>query len=168
MLIERLALQWIQKYILAFGGDPSKVTMFVPSILFEPLLVSHYPWWGRWGESAGSIAVSLQLLTNGGNSGGLYRGAFLESGSPYPVGNATAAQPSYDNLVADTGCAGAPDTLKCLANLPLANLTAAVNRSPNFFQVSAPTNVPSFIDGISYRWQSLPNSDPGPGLESTR
>ena len=25
--IERLALHWVQKYIHAFGGDPSKVTM---------------------------------------------------------------------------------------------------------------------------------------------
>jgi hypothetical protein len=27
ILLERLALQWIQKYIRQFGGDPSKVTM---------------------------------------------------------------------------------------------------------------------------------------------
>ena len=26
--IERLALRWIQKYIGAFGGDPTKVTMY--------------------------------------------------------------------------------------------------------------------------------------------
>ena len=25
--IERFALQWVQKYITAFGGDPRKVTM---------------------------------------------------------------------------------------------------------------------------------------------
>lgn len=25
--LERLALRWIQQYITAFGGDPSKVTM---------------------------------------------------------------------------------------------------------------------------------------------
>ena len=24
---ERMALRWVQKYIYAFGGDPSKVTM---------------------------------------------------------------------------------------------------------------------------------------------
>lgn len=28
-LLERLAMRWVQKYITAFGGDPSKVTMYV-------------------------------------------------------------------------------------------------------------------------------------------
>ena len=27
IFLERLGLQWVQKYISAFGGDPSKVTM---------------------------------------------------------------------------------------------------------------------------------------------
>lgn len=27
--VERFALKWIQKYISAFGGDPTKVTMWV-------------------------------------------------------------------------------------------------------------------------------------------
>lgn len=28
--VEREALKWVQKYISAFGGDPSKVMMYVP------------------------------------------------------------------------------------------------------------------------------------------
>jgi len=31
---ERQALRWVQKYISAFGGDPEKVTMRVPVLLF--------------------------------------------------------------------------------------------------------------------------------------
>ena len=42
-----------------------------------------------WGESAGSISVSLQMLTNGGNTEGLFRAAFMQSGSPPPVGDIT-------------------------------------------------------------------------------
>ena len=32
-----------------------------------------------WGESAGSISVALQLVLNGGDPGGLYRGAVMAS-----------------------------------------------------------------------------------------
>lgn len=38
-----------------------------------------------WGESAGSISVALQMLTNGGNPEGLFRGAFMQSGSPTSI-----------------------------------------------------------------------------------
>ena len=27
LVIERLALRWVQRYVSAFGGDPDKVTM---------------------------------------------------------------------------------------------------------------------------------------------
>ena len=37
---------------------------------------------GRWGESAGSISVAMQILANNGNSEGLFRGAFMQSGGP--------------------------------------------------------------------------------------
>lgn len=54
---ERLALRWIQKYVSSFGGDPQKVTL--------------------WGESAGAISAALQMTTNGGDTEGLFRAAFM-------------------------------------------------------------------------------------------
>ncbi|OCH90540.1 alpha/beta-hydrolase [Obba rivulosa] len=111
---QRQALRWIQNYIGAFGGDPEKVTI--------------------WGESAGSWSVALQLLTNGGNPEGLFRAAFLESGSPLPVGNITQVQSTYDALVADANCTGSADTLQCLREVSFDNLQTAVANATGTLQ----------------------------------
>ena len=60
------------------------------------------------------MSVAYHMITNDGNNGGLFRGAFMQSGSPIPVGDITHGQASYDALVAQTGCSGANDTLQCL------------------------------------------------------
>ncbi|KJA16248.1 hypothetical protein HYPSUDRAFT_219571 [Hypholoma sublateritium FD-334 SS-4] len=110
---QRQAMRWIQKYISAFGGDPSKVTI--------------------WGESAGAISVALHMVANGGNAEGLFRAAFMESGSALPVGDITDGQPHYDALVQQTGCAGSNDTLQCLRELPFDSFKEAMDMSPGIF-----------------------------------
>uniref|UniRef100_A0A2K6NFF6 Carboxylic ester hydrolase n=2 Tax=Rhinopithecus roxellana TaxID=61622 RepID=A0A2K6NFF6_RHIRO len=60
LLDQRLALQWVQENVAAFGGDPTSVTLF--------------------GESAGAASVGMHLLSP--PSRGLFHRAVLQSGAP--------------------------------------------------------------------------------------
>src|SRR6266404_239695 len=54
-----------------------------------------------WGESAGSISVSLQMLAKGGDTEGLFHAGFMQSGSPTAIGDLTHVSlftVSYDPL----------------------------------------------------------------------
>ena len=73
------------------------------------------------------------MVTNGGNTEGLFHAAFMESGSPIPVGDITHGQKDYDALVEETGCSGSSDTLECLREVPFNTLMNAINKSPGIF-----------------------------------
>jgi carboxylesterase type B len=80
-----LGMQWVQDHIWAFGGDPSKVTIY--------------------GESAGGSLISLLYLQPDIK---LFRNAIIESGgaSIVPVGPTATVWPDAFNIVADfVGCA---------------------------------------------------------------
>ncbi|XP_022085510.1 acetylcholinesterase-like [Acanthaster planci] len=100
LLDQRLALEWVRDNIKAFGGDPSRVAIF--------------------GESAGAASVGLHMVSP--DSGGLYRGAILESGdavAPWatvPASEATNRAFTFGKLV---GCERQTSAalLECLQQL---------------------------------------------------
>ncbi|KAL7280942.1 hypothetical protein ACG7TL_005891 [Trametes sanguinea] len=110
---QREALRWIQKYISAFGGDPAKVTI--------------------WGESAGSQSVAYQMVTNGGNTEGLFRAGWMESGAVEAVGSITKLQPTFDFIASEVGCASSSDVLSCLRGVPATDLKAAADKTPTVY-----------------------------------
>ncbi|KAJ4395117.1 hypothetical protein N0V91_011053 [Didymella pomorum] len=97
---QRLAMQWVNKHISSFGGDPKKVTI--------------------WGESAGAYSVGDHINAYDGNNDGLFRAAILESGGAVgaPLNGTDWYQAMYKNLTASVGCANAIDPLQCLRTVP--------------------------------------------------
>lgn len=107
---QRKALEWVQKYITSFGGDPSRVTL--------------------GGASAGGQSVCLQVTAYGGRDDGLFHASAAESQSFPDLRTVAESQYAYNNIVIRTGCMDSNDTLTCLRKLTATQLQAQNFNTP--------------------------------------
>ncbi|KAK2690704.1 hypothetical protein QWA68_010613 [Fusarium oxysporum] len=158
---QRIALHWVKENIAAFGGDPSKVTIF--------------------GESAGGGNVGYQAMAYGGVDEGLFRGIIAESGADgTDMKNYTAPQQRYDTIVKAVGCDKESDKLACLRQVPFEKLNATSTKiQGSFYPVVDDDFVPDYPSKLlaNGNFTKVPlmagtNADEGsffgmPGVDST-
>ncbi len=108
LLDQQAALKWVRRNIAAFGGDPTRVTIF--------------------GESAGGISVCLQLTAPGAE--GLFQRAINESGPCQMVRPIARAQAQGDKLAAALSCGNASDVAACMRAKPTRQVLDALPASP--------------------------------------
>ena len=133
LMDQRLALQWVQREIEAFGGDSSKVTLF--------------------GESAGGISICAHITSFA--SKGLFRAAIMESpvcGSAAFFNRADAADAISKDFIDHVGCGkagGAKAILACLQALPVDKACAPL-LFPSSARHAAPYTLPSLAPVIGW------------------
>ncbi|KAJ3195425.1 hypothetical protein HK101_000267 [Irineochytrium annulatum] len=91
---QRAAMQWVQKYIGNFGGNPAKITV--------------------WGQESGAVSIATHLFTS---QPPVFQQAILESGSSLFLNmNYTDMFPVYTYIVVNLGCGNESSTIACLRN----------------------------------------------------
>lgn len=104
---QRLALDWVQRHVRAFGGDPAKVTI--------------------WGGSAGGGSVTYQLMAGGGLGVPPFRAAIPEYPWWQPLLNKSTQELQYRYSLDAAGCAD----INCMRGLSTSDLARAGQASFN-------------------------------------
>ncbi|KAL4789158.1 carboxylesterase [Aspergillus venezuelensis] len=107
---QRLAVEWVQRNIRAFGGDPSRITL--------------------WGQSAGATSTDLHGFAY--HDRPIVKGLVMESGTALlPLFSNDIAQTNFTFVASHFGCGelDAASELTCMRDKPVEDIIEFVGRT---------------------------------------
>ncbi|KAJ6468143.1 Alpha/Beta hydrolase protein [Mycena vitilis] len=109
LLDQRAGLEWIQRHISKFGGDPNEVSIY--------------------GESAGGASVVMQVAAYGGSKPIPFRRATAQSIGFGPTSTTEQTIALFGSAAGIIGCpASGSDAMPCLRKASLGAIVSAINR----------------------------------------
>ncbi|KAL4261835.1 Carboxylic ester hydrolase [Pleurotus pulmonarius] len=105
---QRAALEWVQRNIHRFGGNPDEVTIA--------------------GESAGAASVVMQTVAFGGSKPPVFKRAIVQSIGFGPTPTSEEVEDTFKNVSTVVGCTGR-DVMQCLRSASIGAIVSAINRA---------------------------------------
>ncbi|KZT28612.1 alpha/beta-hydrolase [Neolentinus lepideus HHB14362 ss-1] len=137
LLDQRAAIEWVQRNIVQFGGNPDEITIS--------------------GESAGGASVIMQITAYGGTRGVPFKRAIAQSIGYGYTANLTLQEELFRNVTLVAGCpSSGPEVMPCLRSASLGAIVAAINHVPL-------GRVAPVVDGPSGFMPELPSRLVGSG-----
>ncbi|KAJ7637367.1 alpha/beta-hydrolase [Mycena polygramma] len=113
LLDQRAALEWVQRHISEFGGDPDNVSIY--------------------GESAGGASVVMHVTAYGGSKPAPFKRVTGQSIGYGPTNTAEQTEAFFTTAAQYIGCpTSGSDAMPCLRNASIGAISSALNRIGGF------------------------------------